>query len=104
MIGVDGYCRSLCGTKVQQSMQCATLLIACALFSPIAAFGSEVSLSANPPSCSPEQSLRKRAPALMKSPRDIQVTLATFGLGAIMRFARPRHVLRLRASLRPWPQ
>ena len=45
MIGVDGYCRSLCGTKVQQSMQCATLLIACALFSPISAFGSDFSLS-----------------------------------------------------------
>ena len=64
MIGVDGYCRSLCGTKVQQSMQCATLLIACALFSPISAFGSDFSLSANPTSCSPEQSLRWRGGTL----------------------------------------
>ncbi len=64
MIGVDGYCRSLCGTKVQQSMQCATLLIACALFSPISAFGSDFSLSADPPSCSPEQSLRWRGGTL----------------------------------------
>lgn len=64
MIGVDGYCRSLCGTKVQQSMQCATLLIACALFSPISAFGSDFSLSANPTSCSPGQSLRLRGGTL----------------------------------------
>jgi len=38
------------------------------------------------------------ASALMKSPRDIQVTLATFGLGTSFRFARPQYVLRLRAS------
>ena len=51
MIGIDGYLWSLRGTKVRQPMQCAALLITGALFSPIAAFGSEVSLSANPPSC-----------------------------------------------------
>lgn len=67
MIGVDGYCRSLCGTKVQQSMQCATLLIACALFSPISAFGSDFSLCANPTSCSPGQSLRLRGGTLRKA-------------------------------------
>jgi lipid A 3-O-deacylase len=64
MIGIDGYCWSLRGTKVQQPMQCATLLIACALFSPISAFGSDFSLSADPPSCSPEQSLRWRGGTL----------------------------------------
>ena len=64
MIGIDGYRWSLRGTKVPQSMQCVTLLIACALFSPISAFGSEVSLSANPSSCSPEQSLRWRGGTL----------------------------------------
>ena len=67
MIGIDGYCRSLRGTKVQQSMQCATLLIACALFSPISAFGSDFSLSANPTSCSPGQSLRWRGGTLRKA-------------------------------------
>ena len=64
MIGIDGYLWSLRGTKVRQPMQCAALLITGALFSPIAAFGSEVSLSANPPSCSPEQSLRWRGGTL----------------------------------------
>ncbi len=46
MIGIGGYRWSLRGTKVRQAMQCVTLLIAGALFSPISAFGSEVSLSA----------------------------------------------------------
>ncbi|ENZ0355786.1 lipid A deacylase LpxR family protein [Pseudomonas aeruginosa] len=64
MIGIDGYLWSLRGTKVRQPMQCAALLITGALFSPIAAFGSEVSLSANPSSCSPEQSLRWRGGTL----------------------------------------
>ena len=67
MIGIDGYHWSLCGTKVQQSMQCATLLIACALFSPISAFGSDFSLSANPTSCSLGQSLRLRGGTLRKA-------------------------------------
>lgn len=57
MIGIDGYRWSLRYTKVQ-AMQCVTLLITGALFSPISAFGSEVSLSTNTSSCSPEQSLR----------------------------------------------
>lgn len=64
MIGIDGYRWSLHGTKVQQPMQCATLLIAGALFGPIAAFGSDFSLSAKSPSCSPEQSLRWRGGTL----------------------------------------
>lgn len=64
MIGIGGYRWSLRGTKVRQPMQCVILLIAGALFSPISAFGSEVSLSANPPSCSPEQSLRWRGGTL----------------------------------------
>ena len=68
MIGIDGYLWSLRGTKVRQPMQCAALLITGALFSPIAAFGSEVSLSANPPSCSPEQSLRWRGGTLLRIP------------------------------------
>jgi uncharacterized protein (TIGR00730 family) len=41
MIGIGGYRWSLRGTKVRQPMQCATLLIAGALFSPISAFGSK---------------------------------------------------------------
>ncbi len=64
MIGIDGYRCSLRGTKVRQPMQCVTLLIAGALFSPISAFGSEVSFSANPSPCSPEQSLRWRGGTL----------------------------------------
>ena len=48
MIGIGGYRWSLRGTKVRQPMQCVILLIAGALFSPISAFGSEVSLSVNP--------------------------------------------------------
>jgi hypothetical protein len=38
--------------------------------------------------------LDKRVLALMKSPRNIRVDPATFGLRTSMRFARPRHVLR----------
>lgn len=64
MIGIDGYHWSLRGNKVQQPMQCAALLIAGALFSPISAFGSDFSLSADPPSCSPGQSLRWRGGTL----------------------------------------
>ncbi len=64
MIGIDRDRWSLHGTKMRQPMQCVTLLIAGALFSPIVVFGSEVPLSANPPSCSPEQSLRWRGNTL----------------------------------------
>ncbi|WP_235583775.1 hypothetical protein [Pseudomonas aeruginosa] len=71
MIGIGGYRWSLRGTKVRQPMQCVILLIAGALFSPISAFGSEVSLSANPPSCSPEQSLRWRGGTPMSSTLEI---------------------------------
>jgi len=67
MIGIDGYHWSLRGNKVQQLMQCAALLIAGALFSPISAFGSDFSLCANPTSCSPGQSLRLRGGTLRKA-------------------------------------
>lgn len=64
MMRIDGHHWSLRSAKVQQSMQRATLLIVCALFSPIAALGSDFSLPADPPSCSPEQSLRWRGGTL----------------------------------------
>lgn len=44
----------------------------------------------------------KSALALMKPPRDIRVTLVTFGHGASMRLARTRIVLRP-TGLWPWP-
>ncbi len=45
-------------------MQRATLLAACALLGPIAAYGAALPLSADPPTCLPEQSLQWRGGTL----------------------------------------
>ncbi|AMN47102.1 hypothetical protein ACG33_08330 [Steroidobacter denitrificans] len=63
MMCIDRHHWSLRGTKVQP-IQCATLLIAGALFSPISALGSDFSLPVDSSSCLPEQSLRWRGGTL----------------------------------------
>jgi hypothetical protein len=64
MMRIDRHHWSLRGAKVQVRIQRAALLIACTLFSPIAALGSDFSLPADSFSCLPEQSLRWRGGTL----------------------------------------
>lgn len=64
MIRIGGHHRSLRGAKMTRRMQRATLLMACALFSPNVVFGSDFSLPADSSSCLPEQSLRLRGGTL----------------------------------------